>query len=95
MSTHPDEDVSGFAEHSVEDRVCAIPTIAEDQRIWAFHQAPARLLRKDMSTVLKKMFKELDNIDFEDFVKSIEDHAVEVEKNFIRMFSSEDTKEFD
>ena len=59
------------------------------------HQAASRVLRKDMATVLKKSLKELDNIEMEDFLQGVEAHAVEVEKNFIKMFSSEETDEFD
>ena len=41
-----------------------------------------------MATVLKKCTKELDGIDQEDFITSIEEHAATVEHNFISFFSS-------
>ena len=69
--------------------------ISESARIYVLHQAASRVLRKDMSQVLKKSLKELDGIEIEDFVTSIEAHAVDVEKNFIKMFSSEETNDFD
>ena len=95
LSTHPDEDVSTFTEQPIEDRVYLINTVAEGQRVWVLHQAAARVLRKDMATVLKKSIKELDSIENEEFLAAVESHSVDVEKNFIKMFSSEETKEFD
>ena len=59
------------------------------------HQAASRLLRKDMSTVLKKSIKELDAIDTDEFVASVEAQAADAERTFIKIFSSEDTDEFD
>lgn len=48
-----------------------------------------------MATNLKKSLKELDGIELDDFLAAVEEHAVNVEKNFIKMFSSEETNEFD
>jgi hypothetical protein len=54
------------------------------------HQAASRMLRKDMALVLKKSIKELDAIDQDDFLNSIEAHAVEAEKAVVKIFSSEE-----
>ncbi len=37
LSTHPDEDQTGFTEQPIEDRVLQITTIAEGTRIWLMH----------------------------------------------------------
>lgn len=97
LSTHPDEDTTNCTEQPIEDRVYLINTVSQgdNARIWVMHQAASRVLRKDMATVLKKSLKELDNIELDDFLHAVESHAVEVEKNFVKMFSSEETKEFD
>lgn len=95
LSTHPDEDQSAFTEQIIEDRVLMVNPISEGHRIWIMHQAATRMLRKDMATVFKKSLKELDGIELEEFLSSVEAHAVEIEKNFIKMFSSEETNEFD
>ena len=52
--------------------------ISENGRIWVMHQAAARLLRKDMILVLKKSIKELDNIENDDFIASVEAHSVDI-----------------
>ena len=54
------------------------------------HQAASRMLRKDIATIFKKSLKELDSVDLDEFLQGIEQHAVEVEKNFIKIFSSEE-----
>ena len=95
LSTHPDEDISQFTEQQIEDRVFLVNPISENGRIWVMHQAAARLLRKDMILVLKKSIKELENIENDDFIASVEAHSVDIEKNFIKMFSSDDTNKYD
>jgi predicted solute-binding protein len=91
----PDEDTSAFAESQIDDRVWMINPVGESARVWVLHQAASRQLRKDMALALKKSVKELDSIDNEEFMAAVEAHAVDVEKNFIKMFSSEATHEFD
>jgi hypothetical protein len=95
MSTLPDEDQTTFTEQPTEDRVLTINVISESARIYVLHQTAARVIRKDMATVLKKSLKELDAVDLDEFVNAIEAHAVEVEKNFIKIFSSEETNDYD
>ena len=92
LSTHPDEDVSAFTEQPIEDRVYLVNPISEatGSRVWVMHQAASRQLRKDMAQVLKKQLKELDAIEMEDFIQSIEAYAVEVEKGFVKLVSSEE-----
>lgn len=92
LSTHPDEDTSKFTEQPMEDRAFVInpASAAEGARIWVLHQAASRQLRKDMAIVLKKAVKELESIDNDEFMQAIEHHAVEVEKNFVKIFSSEE-----
>ncbi len=48
-----------------------------------------------MAAVLKKSIKELDAVETDDFVAGVEAHAVDIEKNFVKIFSSEETHEFD
>ena len=95
MSTLPDEDQTAFTEQHTDDRVLHVSVISENARIYVLHQAAARLLRKDMASVLKKSLKELDSIDMDEFVGAVESHAVEVEQSFIKVFSSETTNEYD
>ena len=80
----------------MDDRVYLVNPICEASRIYILHQAASRLLRKDMVTVLKKSVKELDHIELDDFITSVEEHAVNIEKNFIKIFSSEEaTNKYD
>ena len=95
MSTHPDEDISTFTEQAIEDKVFLVNTISDNARIWMMHQAAARLLRKDMILVLKKSIKELDNIENDEFVASVEAHSADIEKNVVKIFSSDKTNKFD
>ena len=48
--------------------------------MWVIHQASQRLLRKDIAVALKKSTKELDEVDQEELVNTIEEHANNVEK---------------
>jgi len=69
--------------------------MSEAGRVWVMHQAAARYLRKDMAQALRKAVKELEAIENDDFMKAVEDHSVEIEKNFVKVFSTETTNEFD
>jgi hypothetical protein len=64
-------------------------------RVWAIHQAAQRALRRDIATVLKKTAKELDDVELDEFIASVEEQANEVEKNLIKVFSLEGTNEYD
>jgi len=79
----------------IEDKVLMINPVAPDQRVWVIHQAAQRLMRKDIATVLKKTVKELDDVELEEFLASVEETAVEVEKNIVKIFSVEGTNEYD
>ena len=68
-----------------------VTPVNEGTRVWVLHQAAQRLLRKDIATLFKKSTKELDGIELDEFLQGIEAHSVEVEKNLIKMFSSENT----
>lgn len=48
-----------------------------------------------MAQVLKKSLKELDAIDNDELLNFVEEYANQVERNFIKMFSSEETNEYD
>lgn len=95
LSTHPDEDQTGFAEQQIDDKVFLVNPVGEAGRVWVMHQAAARYLRKDMAATLRRAVKELEGLDNDDFMKAVEEHAVAVEKNFVKMFSSDATSEFD
>ncbi len=95
MSTHPDEDQTGFTEQQVEDKVLTVANVAEGVRVWAIHQAAQRAMRRDIATVLKKTAKELDEIELEEFVAAVEEQAKEVESNLVKVFSLEGTNEYD
>jgi uncharacterized protein YwgA len=64
-------------------------------RVWAIHQAAQRALRRDIATVLKKTAKELEEVEMDEFIASVEEQANEVEKNLIKVFSIEGTNEYD
>jgi hypothetical protein len=97
LSTHPDEDQSTFKESAFEDKVLMINPVASDltSRVWVIHQAAQRVMRKDIATVLKKTVKELDDVELEEFLATVEETAVEVEKNLVKVFSLEGTNEYD
>lgn len=99
LSTHPDEDTSTFKEMPIDDRAILLNNVsagADPLRVWVLHQASQRLLRRDIALTLKKSVKELDEIEnAEEFVAGIEEHAVHIEKQLVRMFSWEDTQEYD
>lgn len=95
LSTHPDEDTSTFQETPIDDRAILINNVIDQTRVWVIHQAAQRLLRKDIIVALKKSTKELDDIDQEELVNTVEEHAVEIEKQLIKIFSIEGTNEFD
>jgi len=95
LSTHPDEDQTGFPEQQIEDKVFLVNPVSDSGRVWVLHQAASRYLRKDMAATLRRAVKELEAIENDDFLKSVEEHAVGVEKNFVKIFSSDATSEFD
>ena len=95
LSTHPDEDQTGFTEQHMEDKVLTVTNAADGIRVWAIHQAAQRAMRRDIATVLKKTVKELDEVELEEFVAGVEEQANEVEKNLVKIFSIEGTNEFD
>ena len=95
LSTHPDEDQTGFTEQPVEDKVLTVNNVADGVRVWAIHQAAQRAMRRDIATVLKKTVKELDEVELEEFVGAVEEQAKEVEKNLVKIFSMEGTNEYD
>jgi uncharacterized protein YwgA len=70
-------------------------SLADGFRVWAIHQAAQRALRRDIATVLKKTAKELDDVELDEFIASVEEQANEVEKNLIKVFSLEGTNEYD
>lgn len=70
-------------------------SMADGFRVWTIHQAAQRVLRRDIATVLKKTAKELDDVDLEDFIAAVEEQAVEVENNLVKILSIEGTNEYD
>ena len=79
----------------LDDRAILVNNIQEQTRVWVINQASQRLLRKDIAVALKKSTKELDEVDQEELVNAIEEHANQVEKQLIKIFSIEGTEEFD
>ena len=52
-------------------------------------------MRKDIIVALKKSTKELDEVDQEEPLQTVEGHAAEIEKSLIKIFSLEGTNEYD
>lgn len=65
---------------ALDDRAILVNNIYEQTRVWVIHQASQRLLRKDIIIALKKSTKELDEVDQEELLQTVEGHAVEIEK---------------
>ena len=76
-------------EVEIEDKVMAINTIGDTYNIWVLHQAAQRMLRKDIVQQMKKNVKELENIDLDEMLHQVEQHANEVENKFIEMTTKE------
>jgi hypothetical protein len=71
----------------IEDKVLLVNPIGENAKVFVFHQAAQRLIRKDIVQNMKKNIKELNSIDLDDLVAEVENHSVEVEKKLIGMLS--------
>lgn len=69
----------------IEDKVLCVNPIGEGQKIWVLHQAASRFLRKDIAQHMKKNIKELDIVDIEELLTKIEQEAVNIENNFLKM----------
>lgn len=70
----------------IEDKVLAVNPVGESSRVYVLHQAAQRLFRKDIVQQMKKNIKELDNIELEDLLQQVEEHAVNIENNFLQLF---------
>lgn len=95
LSTHPDEDTSTFQEMPLDDRAIMINNVQEQTRVWVIHQAAQRLLRKDIAAALKKSTKEFDEVEMDELVNAVEEHANQIEKTLIKIFSKEGTNDYD
>jgi hypothetical protein len=69
--------------------VFCVNPISESCKIWVFHQAASRWLRKDIITQMKKNIKDLEGFDLDELQDKVEAHAVAVENNFIALFSAD------
>lgn len=55
------------------------------------HQAASRYLRRDIVQAMRKYVKELDGVvEVDELADAVEAHANEVEKNFVKIISSEE-----
>ena len=79
----------------LDDRAILINNVQEQTRVWVIHQAAQRLLRKEIVIALKKSTKELDDVELDELVHTIEEHAIDVEKTLVKILSLEDTNEYD
>ena len=84
-----------YDEQDIEDKVLLINTIGESYKIWVMHQAAARWLRKDLVQQMKKNVKELETVDLAEMISVVEQHAVEVENNLLKVICQQDTPIFD
>lgn len=73
----------------IEDKVLLVNPIGESAKVMVFHQATQRLFRKDIVQQMKKNIKELANLDLDDIIAQVEEHAIQVESNFIKLISNE------
>lgn len=61
--------------------------IGETAKVFVFHQAAQRLIRKDIVQQMKKNIKELSHLDLDDLATQVETHAVDVENKVIAALS--------
>ncbi len=76
-----------YDEQDLEDKVLLINPIGETSKVFVFHQAAARLIRKDIVQQLKKNVKEVSHLDLEEMLAEVELHAVAVENKVIETLS--------
>ena len=83
-----------YDEIDLEDKVWCVSTIGDNSKIYVIHQAAQRLLRKDIAQNMKKNIRELDVLDLDEMLEKIEQDAVQVEQNLLKMYA-EDPEEKD
>ena len=86
------------AELEYEDRVrLVIPQsiyiyiyiyLAEQMSIFVIHQAAGIEVRREIGAYIRKVCKELDNVDPEEFDANVSERALEVEEAFMNEFSN-------
>jgi hypothetical protein len=76
-----------FVEADFEDKVTLINPKGEQYRIWVSHQSASRVIRKDIASNLKKLQKDFEDVDLEDFQNKIEEVAVKFENKFMEEVS--------
>lgn len=84
-----------YEEVEYEDRVTVINPNGADFRIWGSHEAPSRILRKEIIVALKKTQKEFEDLEIDELVEKVEDHSVHFEKEFLEVVKSASIPVFD
>ena len=67
----------------VEDKALLLKTQGENYSIFALHQAASRFIRRDIVSYLKKIQKEFDEIETDEFQDGVEAAAVKLEKAWL------------
>jgi hypothetical protein len=74
-------------ESEFEDKVTLVNPQGEQYRIWVSHQSASRVLRKDIASNLKKLQKDFEDVDLDEFQSKVEEVAVKFESKFIEEVS--------
>ena len=70
----------------LEDKVWTVNPIGDSQKVWVIHQAASRWLRKDIAQQMKKNIKEMEIVEMEEFIERVEEEAVKIENEFLKLF---------
>lgn len=81
----PKPPVEEWEEIEIEDKCIVVNPSGAEYKIWVIHEAAGRALRKDIVANLKKVQKEFEDVDFEEFNEKVEQSAVKMEKEFIEV----------
>mmetsp|Transcript_12835 Transcript_12835/g.21718 ORF Transcript_12835/g.21718 Transcript_12835/m.21718 type:complete len:236 (-) Transcript_12835:78-785(-) len=79
---HDSIDPSNLEEIECEDRVLTIPTLGDTYRILTIHQLSQRRLREQIAKEFKEYMPELQNVDEEEMLASLERDAEDIEEKF-------------
>ncbi len=79
-----------YEEQEVEDKVVLVNPVGEEARVLVLHQAAQRWNRKEIVQHMKKSIPHLNNLEIDDIIAQVEEHANEVEEKFIKMYSEKE-----
>jgi Fe-S-cluster formation regulator IscX/YfhJ len=72
----PEVDPEFLDEVDLEDKVFCVNPVSDSCKIWVFHQAASRWLRKDIITQMKKNIRDLEGYDLDELTEKVETHAI-------------------